>query len=123
MRPKAKWKFAIGTTSRVPDSGGMHYVIMDIDSQVWPNGLVPILELADRVLIQRTEHGWHFYTDLIVPWGHLPKLLREAGADPAWVTIGEERGYYFLADKSALMFSWKVEHMVIYYGKEKARNT
>lgn len=121
-KPSNKWRFAIGTTSRVPDSGGLHYVIADFDDKL------PSMELIDKLgirnaLIQATKHGWHMYTDRIVPFKPLIKMLEMLGADQAWIDIGKERGYFFLADKSRICFPWPVEHMVIHHGKEKARNS
>jgi hypothetical protein len=151
---KDKWRFAIGTTSRVPDqpdtggnsgqisssavcyyfqdspknhspknSGDRHYFMCDIDNFEWNEALVNVLQIPNHVIIQRTPHGWHIYTDLQVTWKSLVILLKKVGADPAWVSIGESRGYYFLADKSEIQFSWPVEHMVLHYGEEKAQDS
>ena len=118
-KPKDKWKFAIGTTSRVPDSDFLHYFIADIDETNWSKNLVEFLESAPNSMIQKTPNGWHIYTDYKMAWGNLLVLLTYVGADPAWITIGKERGYYFLADKSQLNLPWPVEHMVLHYGKKK----
>ena len=120
--PKDKWSFGVGTTSRVPNSGGLHYLIIDIDGEEWPVHLADILARAERIIIQETPHGWHFYTNWKMPFRTLVSLLKFAGADPAWIEIGERRGYYFLADKDMVHFSWPVEHMAIYYEK-KTQNT
>jgi hypothetical protein len=113
-----KWRFAIGTTSRVPDSGGLHYLIADFDN---PNVSIQLGKLgACNLIMQRTDHGWHLYTDVVLPFNLLVSALKELGADPAWIEIGKKRGYYFLADKSMIVFPWKVEHMVIHHAKEKA---
>jgi len=121
MKPKAKWRFAIGTTSRVPDSGGLHYLIADFDDSI--NLSVNLGSLGNNIMFQRTPHGWHMYSDTVLPFKLLIQKLKQLSADPNWIRIGEERGYLFLADKSAIVFPWPVEHMVIHYGKEKARNS
>ena len=126
MTPKLKWKFAIGTTSRVPDSGGrLHYLIADFDDplinqeRIW-------LELGayrEKAIIQDTEHGWHLYTSWKMTFDELIPFLKKISADPEWVRIGERRGYLFLADKKEINFPWPVEHMVIKYGKKETQNT
>jgi hypothetical protein len=124
-KPIDKWRFAIGTTSRVPNSGGIpHYFIADFDGR-YPHDdfLNGVLSSAYNIIWQRTPHGWHLYTDLKMSFEKLTQTLKMVGADPAWVRIGKERGYYFLADKSRICFPWPVEHMVIHHGKEKAQNT
>lgn len=116
--PPSKWNFAIGTTSRVPDSGGvLHYLIADFDDEM-PD--VPVDAVAgNHLIIQRTPHGWHLYSDKIMPFDALLEMLQFLGADPAWIAIGKERGYFFLADKQKISFPWPVEHMVIYYVKKE----
>jgi hypothetical protein len=123
MKQVYKWQFAIGTTSRVP-GGSLHYLIADFDG-FYPMEpfLHGVLSAADNVIWQKTPHGWHVYTDLQMKFEKLTKTLRMIGADPSWIDIGKERGYYFLADKSMIVFPWKVEHMVIRRGKEKAHNS
>jgi hypothetical protein len=126
MKPKSKWKFAIGTTSRVPHSGGLHYFIADFDDYIFPleDQIVRwIVDPANIIILQKTEHGWHLYTDVIFSFDKLVANLKLTGADAAWIDIGKERGYFFLADKSEIDFPYPVEHMVIHYGKEKTRNT
>jgi hypothetical protein len=119
-QPLSKWRFAIGTTSRVPNSGGaLHYLIADFDDEI-PD--IPVEVVAgNHLIIQRTPHGWHLYSDQCMPFDHLIKVLEHIGADTAWIEIGKERGYYFLADKQKIEFPWPVEHMVIYYGEEETR--
>lgn len=123
MKLPNKWKFAIGTTSRVPDSGGLHYLIVDFDEDRPNFNFLQRLDIKNAIL-QRTEHGWHVYTDLQLEWDTLVSVLSFLlHADKTWIEIGKQRGYYFLADKTMIIFPWKVEHMVIHYGKEKAQNS
>ena len=122
MKPKDKWRFAIGTTSRVPDSGGLHYLIVDFDEDNPNFSFLHKLDIKNAIL-QRTEHGWHVYTDMVLEFDTLVNVLSHMlRADKAWIEIGKERGYYFLADKSMIVFPWKVEHMVLNHAK-KAQNT
>ena len=122
---KYKWNFAIGTTSRVPRSGGSHYLIADFDGNIPTAFLLNLCynSGARNIIIQKTPHGWHVYTDLEMTFGELQVILKWAKADPAWIAIGKERGYYFLADKSEIDFPYPVEHMVLHYGKKKTQNT
>lgn len=113
-----KWKFAIGTTSRVPNSGGLHYLIADFDDHKIDFGWIS--RFANNAILQKTPRGWHVYTDTVVPFDILVDRLRKIGVDPVWLKIGKERGYLFLADKRIIVFPWPVENMVIYDGKEKA---
>lgn len=117
---KDKWRFAIGTTSRVPHSGGvLHYLIADFDNH-WPKEAVEYInETCEQAVLQKTPHGWHLYTNRIITFDGMDKVLHSIGADPVWIEIGKKRGYYFLADKDRINFSWEVEHMAIFYGKEK----
>lgn len=117
-QPLSKWKFAIGTTSRVPNSGGvLHYLIADFDNEI-PD--IPVALVAgDNLIIQKTPHGWHMYSDKCMPFDALVKVLEYLGADPTWIQIGQQRGYFFLADKRQINFHWPVEHMVIYYGAKE----
>lgn len=78
---------------------------------------------ANYVILQKTPHGWHLYSDLVFPFDKLIHTLREVGADAAWIDIGQERGYFFLADKSEIDFPYPVEHMVLTHGKKKAQNS
>jgi|SRR6516162_7293258 hypothetical protein len=124
-KPLSKWKFAIGTTSRVPGSGGvLHYLIADFDGSM-PQ--IQIYAVIDKnLIVQRTPHGWHLYSDRIMSFECLCNFLGHIGADPNWIRIGKERGYFFLADKQEIDFPWPVEHMVLHYAKtkeRKARNT
>lgn len=116
-----KWKFAVGTTSRVPDSD-MHYLIGDIDG-----ALMPVLKelwrhcfpIPQNIFIQKTEHGYHFYTDLKIPFNKAVMLLHKVGCDKKWITIAKTRGYFFLADKSAVNLPWPVERMKIHAKKKR----
>jgi hypothetical protein len=125
-RMKSKWRFAIGTTSRVPHSKTLHYLIADFDSITLNQVLINLGTILlggmkfENILIQRTRHGWHVYTDCILPFRSLLSTLRILDADRSWIRIGEKRGYLFLADKSEIDFPWPVEHMVIHYGKKEA---
>ena len=120
-----KWRFAIGTTSRVPGSR-FHYLIADFDEKLnmrmWLMlGVMSMFGIKYR--LQETTHGWHLYTNIQMSFSELVRTLKRMRADPAWITIGKERGYYFLADKKKIRFNWKVEHMVIHHGQKKAQNT
>lgn len=119
--PKKKWRFGIGTTSRVPQSAmNFQYLIADFDD----NNFQPIIDFinseVNNAILQRTKNGWHVYTDYKILFPALVEKLKTLGADPAWIRIGEKRGYFFLADKQEINFPWPVEHMVIHYGKKKA---
>lgn len=75
---------------------------------------------AKHVYVQPTRNGFHFYTNIRVSWrGLLYTLRRIPGIDPAWIGIGEIRGYFYLADKRAICLPWPVVRMTIYYHKEK----
>lgn len=125
LKPKAKWKFAIGTTSRVPSSGGFHYLIADFDT----NNITYVMNSLskwniDNMIFQRTPHGWHLYTNSIDNFDMTCYRLAILKADRKWVEIGKRRGYFFLADKDIILFPWAVEHMVIkwsYNGKKETQ--
>ena len=119
-KPKLKWDFAIGTTSRVPSRPGYHYLMMDIDGTL---GEIPayLRKLgAELVILQPTPSGgWHIYTDLVYSWKKLFKAM-PLRTDKKWLNIGGRRGYLFLADKGRVNFPWQVERMVLHYnGKKK----
>lgn len=117
---KNKWRFAIGTTSRVPFLTASHYFIADFDNEPFSNDkLRNTLLCCDNIILQQTQHGWHLYSDLVMSFEELFQTLKEVGADKSWIKIGHKRGYYFLADKSLIFFPWPVEHMVIHYDKKK----
>lgn len=118
-----KWRFAIGTTSRVPGSR-LHYLLADFDDKLnmkmWLLvGMLATLGLTYR--LQETPHGFHLYTNVQLTFSQLVRTLKKLDADPAWISIGKERGYYFLADKKRIRFNWKVEHMVIHHAKTRKK--
>jgi len=118
-----KWKFAIGTTSRVPfDSeqpNYMHYLIADFDGGTLSDIFRKVQHIRgiNHIFIQRTNHGWHLYTDLMMTFHNLILTLHKIGADKQWIVIGQSRGYFFLADKSAVILPWPVERMIIHAKK------
>lgn len=117
-----KWRFGIGTTSRVPYLGG-HYLMLDIDGKPNWQKLVDFASAERRrIVVQKTEHGYHIYTDfrsnLLEVVCHLAKQL---GADERWINIAKKRGYLFLADKDRIELPWPVERMIIHRGKEKRK--
>lgn len=117
-RAEYKWRFAMGTTSRVPNSK-LHYLIADYDcSEQVP---YPGLRLGliagykpDHIFIQKTPNGWHVYTDIQMTFKKLTEALAIVGADRKWVEIGKTRGYFFLADKGPVTLPWPVERMQIH---------
>ena len=114
-----KWKFAIGTTSRVPGTKGLHYLILDIDTKKHPQPLlIKLLAIGAGVRATPTEHGWHIYTNFIVTLADFCTLAEECGADPSWISIGMKRGYFFLADKESVNLEWPVERMLIHRGEK-----
>ena len=108
---ETKWNFAIGTTSRVPNSQ-LHYLIGDID-QLDFDPMMIFQYSPEIVVIQRTDHGWHFYTDCKLTLKQCVIAQRVIGCDKAWIRIGQSRGYFFLADKSPIILPWPVERMVL----------
>lgn len=123
MKPKLKWSYAIGTTSRVPNSKELHYLIADFDGPI-PLHFNNLLCHLPHVFIQPTKHGWHVYTSFRSDFKSIIELLSYYEADPNWIKIGRQRGYLFLADKDVLRFPYPVERMQIYWrdrrnGKKK----
>jgi hypothetical protein len=114
--PQYKWRLAIGTTSRVPQSK-LHYLIADFDCKNLRLGLLSGYE-PDHIFIQRTPNGWHVYTDLQFTFKKLCEALHILGADRSWISIGETRGYFFLADKGPVTLPWPVERMKLSGKKE-----
>lgn len=117
---KYKWKFAIGTTSRIPGSTG-HYLILDIDT----HDDRTIQKVLGRLQsysykAQKTPNGFHIYTDCsLTSISDFVRNAKDLGADPAWLRIGEKRGYFFLADRRKVELDWPVERMLIHYGKKE----
>lgn len=125
MIPKAKWRFAIGTTSLVPHphSRRLHYLIVDVDGPDVTPTLIFLNQTFRRITtsVYPTPHGWHIYTNYALPWASLCVLLsRIPGVDNLWVTIGRRRGYFYLADKCEVRLTWPVVRMVLHHGKKKA---
>lgn len=117
MKKTPKWDFAIGTTSIVPNTKRRkHYLIGDVDG----HNMVPTLEFLGEhlgvfaIFTQRTPRGFHFFTNLQLDFRELIYVLRRVpGVDPAWIGIGESRGYLYLADKQAIKLPWAVVRMII----------
>lgn len=107
-----KWRFAIGTTSRVPNEENMHYFIADFDCMVSMEALIFIS--GSSCVIQATPRGFHLYSDKKLSFDQLIRALKHCGADPSWIRIGRKRGYFFLADKDEVKTSWPVERMILY---------
>jgi len=120
--PKYKWKFALGTTSRVPNSQ-LHYLILDIDTRTSKAiaGLFISLLGVKHYFVQETENGLHVYTDKKIRFDQFEINARAAGADPSWIRIGLKRRYWFLADKDPIILPWSVERMVLHYDPSKER--
>lgn len=123
-RASYKWNFAIGTTSRVPfnsaNQHSQHYLIADFDGGTLADVFRKVQHIKGitHCFVQKTEHGWHLYTDLMLDFTKLILILHKIGADKTWVEIGRSRGYFFLADKSAVFLPWPVERMIIHAKKE-----
>jgi hypothetical protein len=115
-----KWKFAMGTTSRVPKSK-LHYLILDIDCRTKDKSLIGLfynlVGSVDNFFLQSTENGLHIYTDKKIRFDQFEMNARSMGADPAWIRIGLKRGYWFLADKSLVVVPWPVERMTLHHDK------
>jgi hypothetical protein len=111
MKAPAKWRFAIGTTSRVPGSS-LHYLMLDVDNKnPWPYQY----QFQDpfKRCIQETKSGFHIYTSYQLSFAEMLYRSVGMGADPAWARIAQARGYAFLADKAPIALPWPVERMVI----------
>jgi hypothetical protein len=119
-----KWNFAIGTTSRVPGRKRLHYLILDIDGTKDIAGICSCLtRLGHKWRSQKTENGYHVYTNFISGLKECAIIAGSLGADRNWIRIAEARGYFFLADKRHMQLDWPVERMIIYRGKKEAQNT
>lgn len=118
MVKKSKWRFAIGTTSRVPGSDLFHYLMLDIDEQAFDS-----LEWLTRqnciVIVEPTPHGYHVYTNLAGTFDWVCRCATMCGADDNWLRIGRQRGYLFLADKTQVQLPWSAQRMIL-HAKEKA---
>jgi hypothetical protein len=119
--PAYKWKYAIGTTSRVPGSK-LHYLIVDFDIENPRLGIL-LGYRPGHIFVQQTKNGWHVYTDLTFTFSKLCETLSIIGADHKWIEIGKQRGYFFLADKDAVYLPWPVERMQLHAkGREKGKS-
>lgn len=119
-RAEYKWKFALGTTSRVPNSR-LHYLIADFDDVTWLGTAVSRLAMfkPDHMFVQKTKRGWHIYTDITYTFKKLIEVLKIIGADRKWIEIGQSRGYLFLADKGPVTLPWAVERMEIHAPRKR----
>lgn len=113
-----KWRFAVGTTSRVPHRVGMHYLILDYDAPWKFKDVFTFVEngLRDdegKWIAQPTTNGWHVYTSVIGDFSYIKQKAWRMAADLSWLRIAEKRGYLFLADKAPVPLPWPVERMVI----------
>lgn len=102
----------------------LHYLIVDIDTtndtdrQETEHYLCNTLSL--NVYGTHTPHGWHFYTDLKLTWRELLYTLRQVPhVDKKWLSIGERRGYLYLADKDVVSLPWPVTRMILHTRKTK----
>lgn len=115
-----KWRFAIGTTSRVPrsydplTSEHLHYLILDIDGKLNPLRWQKLVRLCPHAILEKTRNGFHVYTDIRVHSSEFIRLARRFGADPVWINIGHKRGYWFLAERyRPINPPWNVERMTL----------
>jgi hypothetical protein len=115
--PSYKWRYAIGTTSRVPNQPGCHYLIADFDMHSIPQPFeFYIIDKAKNITRQKTKRGCHVYTDIrFSNFDLMCNKLIDLGADRSWVNIGRARGYLFLADKDLVAVPYPVERMQIHY--------
>lgn len=115
--PKEKWRFAVGTTSRVIGTNGTdrHFLILDIDSIEFDTSEIHdfVNSMDCRSFLMPSPRGWHLFTDLIVSFNEFKTYAKELGADSAWIAIGESRGYWFLADYMQVLLPWTVERMML----------
>lgn len=117
MRISQKWKFAIGTTSRVSSGPApLHFLMLDIDGPLSFRKWRSITRLCPNAVLDRTRNGFHVYTDYVVSPGEFVRFARKFGADQNWIRIGEKRGYWFLADRCrAVNLDWKVQRMKLHH--------
>lgn len=117
-----KWRFAVGTTSRVPGQRGVHFLMLDIDSVNHDSVDVRLaMDFGCRTFATRSPNGWHIFTDIRRGFKSTCELALAYGADPKWVEIGRNRGYLFLADYKPMKLLWKTERMAIYFNGERER--
>lgn len=110
--PARKYHFMLGTTSRVPDRPGWHYLLFDFDSKC----VIParIAELCDHEMRwQETQSGWHIFTSLKMRLEPMLTVAVSLGADRTWARLALKRGWAFLADKGEVKIPWPVERCVI----------
>lgn len=123
-KAKAKWNFAIGTTSRVPKAEGYHYLILDFDGPVSiTNCFGEMIRRGISFKIQETPNGIHVYTNFTGTLDQVSAMARDFGADMNWIFIARKRGYFFLADKNIVLLDWPVERMIIHHGKKETRDS
>lgn len=115
-----KWKFAVGTTSRIPNSK-LHYLILDIDTQTDPPIGCGRKYKFNSWFVQRTENGFHVYTDLKLRFDQMEIAMKYFGADPSWIRIGLKRGYWFLADKQPVILPWPTERMALHFDPSRKK--
>lgn len=127
QKKKYKWSFAIGTTSRVPNKKGQHYLMLDIDNQSHhhlDSLLHDVTNWFHKFAFQPTKHGLHIFTNQIGTFNQTAKRALSWGADPSWIKIARKRGYFFLADKNIVQLDWPVERMILHAkGKRKKSDT
>jgi hypothetical protein len=117
---KYKWTFALGTTSRVPNSP-LHYLILDIDQELTWKNIAGIKHYARHFFVEKTTNGYHVYTDCRLTFKQMQMAFLACGADPSWSRIGQRRGYWFLADKDQIILPWPVERMALHYDPKKGK--
>lgn len=120
-----KWKFCIGTTSRIPHEqtklreqtigNNRHYLMLDIDGKLSFRHWKRILDADPLAVLERTPKGFHVYTSIRLSGRQFVKMAKKFGADPVWIEIGRQREYWFLADKCRRTpLQWKVERMILH---------
>lgn len=111
-----KWKFCIGTTSRIPhERTNRHYLLLDIDGKLSFRLWKKILDADSLAVLERTPKGFHIYTSIRVSGRQFVEMAKKFGADPVWIEIGRRREYWFLADKCRRTpLQWKVERMILH---------
>jgi hypothetical protein len=118
--PAKKYRFMLGTTSRVPKSPGWHYLMLDIDGEMTPEAYNLIHEV--RYFLQKTNSGWHVFFPIQMRLKIMLSRATELGADPVWADLALKRGWAFLADKGKTRIPWPVERMVLAWRKHVNRS-